>query len=403
MFSSWELTITRARGARRARPRLEALEAREVPATQLYATGAGAGAAPHVIVRNAANQIVASFFAYDLGFTGGVEVAMADVNGDGVPDLITGAGPGGGPHVKVFDGAALLSGQQVLLASFMAYDAKFTGGVFVAGGDFNRDGKADVITGAGPGGGPHVKAFNGATIATQNDPNANLLASFMAYDAKFTGGVTVAAEDIGGDNGGTPGGIGSAEIITGAGPGGGPHVKGYSYAPTEAGGADQFVSFMAYDPGFTGGVFVASGFVTNNRDPDNFLYADIITGAGPGGGPHVKVWRLFDFVNNAQGVTIQYLYTEAASFFAFDPSNTSGVRVASNNLGSGVDTIITAVGKSSAPPQVNIFAGQSIGDGVTFTPTLLSTFNAYDAANNGGVFVGGGQKLNGSLALPSFG
>src|SRR5262249_59785610 len=98
--------------------------------------------------------LVFSFFAYDVNFTGGVFVAAGDVNGDGRADIITGAGASGGPHVKVFSGADLS-----LLHSFMAYDPAFRGGVRVAAGDVTGDGRADIITGAGAGGGPHVHAF----------------------------------------------------------------------------------------------------------------------------------------------------------------------------------------------------------------------------------------------------
>src|SRR5205814_2243995 len=120
------------------------------------------------------------------------------------PDVITGAGPGGGPHVRVFSG---VDGSP--LFSFYAYAQDFTGGVSVAAGDVNGDGKTDIVTGAGRGGGPHVEAFSGR--------DGSRLASFFAYDPTFTGGVSVAARDVNGD--------GTADILTGAGRGGGPHVK----------------------------------------------------------------------------------------------------------------------------------------------------------------------------------
>src|SRR5207253_3017021 len=98
-------------------------------AVDLVATGAGPGGGPQVVVSDHTGRPLFQFFAFDPAFTGGVRVAVGDVNGDGVPDVICGAGPGGGPQVRVIDGH---SRQE--LVSFFAFDAGFTGGVYVAAG-----------------------------------------------------------------------------------------------------------------------------------------------------------------------------------------------------------------------------------------------------------------------------
>ena len=51
----------------------------------------------------------------------------ADIDGDGIADILTGAGPGGGPHVKAFSFPAL-----DLLFSFYSGEQSNTGGVFVS-------------------------------------------------------------------------------------------------------------------------------------------------------------------------------------------------------------------------------------------------------------------------------
>jgi hypothetical protein len=61
------------------------------------------GGGPHVKVYGSDHTLRFNFYAYDPTFTGGVSVAVGDVTGDGTPDVVTGAGAGGGPHVKVFD------------------------------------------------------------------------------------------------------------------------------------------------------------------------------------------------------------------------------------------------------------------------------------------------------------
>jgi ligand-binding sensor domain-containing protein len=71
---------------------------------------------------------VAGFYAYDPAFSDGVFVAAGDVTGDGIAELITGAGPGGGPHVRVW---SLTPVGLVEVSSFFAYDPAFRGGVRV--------------------------------------------------------------------------------------------------------------------------------------------------------------------------------------------------------------------------------------------------------------------------------
>jgi FG-GAP-like repeat len=112
-----------------------------------------------------------------------VRVASCDMTGDGVPEIVTAAGPGGGPHVRVFDGetGAQLPGPW---GSFFAYDPAFTGAVFVACADVNGDRVPDIVTGPGAGGGPHVWVFSGM--------DGTEITGFFAYAAAFTGGVFVA-------------------------------------------------------------------------------------------------------------------------------------------------------------------------------------------------------------------
>jgi hypothetical protein len=99
---------------------------RSQPPARLFAMGADAGGGPQVIVYNADGSLRFSFLAYDPAFLGGVRVATADVNGDGVDDVVTGAGPGGGPHVRAFSS---LKGDERL--SFFAFEPTDTNGVFV--------------------------------------------------------------------------------------------------------------------------------------------------------------------------------------------------------------------------------------------------------------------------------
>jgi hypothetical protein len=60
----------------------------------------GGGAPSHVVASRTDGTVLASFYAYDPGFLGGADVAAGDVDGDGIDEIITGAGWGAGPHIN---------------------------------------------------------------------------------------------------------------------------------------------------------------------------------------------------------------------------------------------------------------------------------------------------------------
>ena len=308
-------------------------------ATVLVATGPGPGHPPvvRVTVEGQNGNDTISFMAYQKNFLGGVRVAVGDVNGDGFADVITGAGAGAFGHVKVFDGTRL-GRTNALLGSFFAFPGSFRGGVYIAAGDLTGDGRADIIVAPDSGARPLVRVFDGKTGAE--------IRSFLAFSATYTGGVTVAAGDVNGDgvddiitgaaiNGhvkvfdgvsgaeirsffafpGFTGGVSvaagdlnsdrNAELIVGAGPGApGGHVKVFDGRTGQ-----ELLSFFAFDPNFTGGVRVGAGDVDKDKIPD------IVTGAGIGAQPHVKIFRAIDLL-------------VLHDFLAYEPDFVGGVFVA---------------------------------------------------------------------------
>ena len=107
------------------------------------------GALPHI--RNEASAQAANIGAYAQVFRGGVYLATGQFDFDETPEIVTGAGETGGPHVRTFDPDGRLR------TSFFAFTPGFTGGVRVATANVDALSADELILGAGPGGGPHVR------------------------------------------------------------------------------------------------------------------------------------------------------------------------------------------------------------------------------------------------------
>jgi lipoprotein-anchoring transpeptidase ErfK/SrfK len=100
----------------------------------------GSGTTPEVRIYSVSGQRLGAFLAFGKKFHGGTHVAIADVNSDGIDDIVAAPGQGGGAFVVTFSATGKLLGQ------FRAYPSTVRSGVQLAAVDMNNDGKVEIAT-----------------------------------------------------------------------------------------------------------------------------------------------------------------------------------------------------------------------------------------------------------------
>jgi hypothetical protein len=218
------------------------------PPVPVLATATAAGVATVVDVTYS-NGASYSWNPFGSKFLGGASVTLADVTGDGVPDIIVASGPSGTTlpgTVQVYNGAT-----RSLIASYTPLGG-FGGGLDVAAGDVFGNGHTDIVVGVQSGGWPVVTILDGSTGAT--------ISQFVTYTTSFLGGIRVSVGDVNGD--------GSADVVVGPGTGAqGLPVEVYSGASIAAGTPELLATLDPF-PSYTGALSVAVGNLSPGGDAD---------------------------------------------------------------------------------------------------------------------------------------
>ncbi len=271
-----------------------------------------------------------------------VRATVGDFNGDGTPDLAFATGPGTTAAVRVLDGrtGADLGGLTTVLDGF-------GGGVYVAAGDLDGDGRDELAVSADAGCGTRVTVFRVGRALTA-------AADFIALDdAAFRGGSRVAVGDVDRD--------GADDLVVGAGIGGGPRVAVYDGPSVLAGAPARLIpDFFALDSALRSGVFIAAA----DLDADGF--AELAYGTGDTGGPRLRIVSGAVLVANP-GARADQL-PAVADFFAFDENDRTGLRVAGRDLdGDGRAELVVASG-AKATPRVRVLSLADLATPPTFDP-----------------------------------
>jgi len=306
------------------------------------------------VIDEQSGAVLVQFVPYGPTFQGGVRVATGDLTGDGIEDIVTAPGWGIVADVRVYT----LGG--TLITSFQPYGPTFDGGVQVAVADVDGDGLNDIIT--VPSYGPaEVRVFRNVLVAGVPTFNAQQpYREFLAFPASFIGGATVSAADMGSTpvaNGpfSTLALDGRAEIAVGSGAGMLNTVKVFDAttitAPSPAAvpvAAGSFTPFGAITPTTRGGVALSVARITSDLVPD------IVVGAGVNGRSRVDVWAW----SNSTSATLSSLSANGLGFMAFtDASRNSPLRVAAQDTNDDdiADEILVVQGPGGTTGQIRVF------------------------------------------------
>jgi len=358
-----------------------------IPEISSYAVAAaGAPGTPATVeVLDAANNTSLATVTPFPGSEGQPEVATADIDGDGVLDLIAAEGPGGRGEVVAYSGAARPRAQPFTyeLARFTAFEGPAAvGGLRLAADliDGNSRGAANIVVASGPGAEGQVKVF-----ATELSPLGEAPAVFSTFTPYP--GVTTGVELATGMVDMTSG---RASIITAPGPGTPATVAAWRYdlytpngtgseAPDRDGLRPAKVGeVQAFDNDYTDGVSLSAGWlagglggvqrivVAQRGEPGQVVV--LSSGSALDGQPELYTQPLSHDGHGALTLS------EVARFTPFGTAP-DGVRVTVTSTTSGADLLVSGVDSGTAQirrfeltrpePTATTLVPTPIGDPVT--------------------------------------
>lgn len=133
---------------------------------------------------------IVNFSAYQKNFRGGVNIAIGDVDGNGTKEILTVPARLGGPHVRIFE----YRGKRFVPSAlgFMAFSSSFRGGVQLGSGIFGASRNATILAAPLSRGGPLVRSFG----RRPNGSYTLLNSGFLAFHPSFRGGVSLSTGDF---------------------------------------------------------------------------------------------------------------------------------------------------------------------------------------------------------------
>jgi FtsP/CotA-like multicopper oxidase with cupredoxin domain len=320
-------------------------------------------------------------------FEGTPSVAMADVNGDMILDLVVGTGKGASPEVVAYDGNNTKDGVfKTELTRFAPFDSDFKGGVSVAGADIDGNALADnIIVGSGPGMESQVKVFS-SSLPSEQGKAPDVFSTFTPNPGSQSG-VTLATGMV-------EAGSGRETLVTAPGPGDPPLIKSFRwdlYTPTARAQANGTVpqhvtkptdpkltsEFLAYDEDYKDGVALSTGWVAGAEGGAKTIVTSQLGGEGT-----VRVWSTGSLLDGQPSIYLEspnhheenVKYTQIASFAPFAGAK-PGVTVATTSTTYGADLLVA--GSTPAGQEVRKYTlGRSGPDATTLDPKLVGTLPA---------------------------